>query len=187
MVVAAKDDLRHRIDRLQERLRAAADGRVQQLARRVHRATARPAFAGWPGRLAMRGRHVAELTHGLRAAIRQRLHADDRRARDWQRRLEACDLRRRFAGLRTRLVGADGRLREGVSRRRHHANGHLQGLAGRLVTLSPLAVLARGYAVCWDDARTTVVRDAATTPPGTRVRVTLNTGELSCEVRDRNE
>jgi len=187
MVVAAKDDLRHRIDRLRERLRAAAEGRVQQLARRVHRATVRPAFAGWPGRLAMRGRHVADLTHGLSSAMRHRLTAGDRRAREWERRLEACDLGRRFAALRTRLVSADGRLQAGATRRHHRANGHLQGLAGRLVTLSPLAVLARGYAVCWNDDRTTVIRDAAATPPGTRVRVTLHRGELACEVREQKE
>jgi exodeoxyribonuclease VII large subunit len=187
IVVAAKDEFRSRIDRLEERLRAAAHGRVQLLARRVHRLAARPALAGWPGRLAMRGRHAAELSHALASAVRQRLTSSDRRARDWQRRLEACDLGRRLAGIRTRLVTAHGRLREGMSRRRHQADGRLQGLAGRLVTLSPLAVLARGYAVCWDETRTAVIRDAAVAPPGTRVRVTLDRGELACEVRGRNE
>ncbi len=187
MVVAAKDELCSRIDRLEERLRAAAHGRVQALARRVHRLTATPAFAGWPGRLALRGRHVAELSHTLSSAMRGRLTAADRRAREWRRRLDACDIGRRFARLRTRLVAADGRLRAGMSRRRHQADGRLQGIAGRLVTLNPLAVLARGYAVCWDETRTAVIRDAASAPPGSRVRVTLGRGELACDVRERKE
>src|SRR3954463_6245772 len=63
LVVAAKDDFCSRIDRLEDRLRAAARGRVQRLARRVHIADSRPAFAGYRARLLMRGRHAAELAH----------------------------------------------------------------------------------------------------------------------------
>ena len=67
-------------------------------------------------------------------------------------------------------------------RRRHTADARLRGCASRLDTLSPLAVLGRGYAVCWNADRTEVVRDAAATTPGDRVRVTLARGELDCEV-----
>jgi exodeoxyribonuclease VII large subunit len=52
----------------------------------------------------------------------------------------------------------------------------------RLESLSPLAVLGRGYAVCWDADRTRVIRDASAVSIGERVRVTLNRGELECEV-----
>lgn len=187
IVVAAKDELRARIDRLAGRLRGGADMRVQGLVGRLHRLTARPAMAGWPGHLAMRGRHVADLSHALPAAIRLRMAADDRRARDWRRRLEACDLGRRLADVRTRLVGADGHARQAIAQQRHQADARLRGLAGRLVTLSPLAVLARGYAVCWDQARTTAVRDARSVETGATVQVTLARGELTCEVRDRRE
>jgi exonuclease VII large subunit len=43
-------------------------------------------------------------------------------------------------------------------------------------------VLARGYALCWDDARGRLVRDAATVAAGDRVRVTLSRGQLECAV-----
>jgi exodeoxyribonuclease VII large subunit len=55
-------------------------------------------------------------------------------------------------------------------------------LAGRLENLSPLAVLARGYAVCWNAERTAIIRRASATSPGDRVHVTLHEGELDCEV-----
>ncbi len=187
MVVAAKDELRGRVGRLEGRLRSAVHGRMQFLARRVHQLAARPGLAGWPGRLAMRGRHAAELSHGLAASIRQRLAIDDRQARELRRTLEASGLGSRLSNVRTRLVGADGRLRELMVRHQHQADGRLQSLAARLVTLSPLAVLARGYAVCWDDTRTRVLRDAGAAPPGSRVRVTLHHGELLCEVRPQEE
>jgi exonuclease VII large subunit len=44
-------------------------------------------------------------------------------------------------------------------------------------------VLARGYAVCWNADRTAVVRRAAAVRPGDTVRVTLQEGELQCDVR----
>src|SRR5689334_13186274 len=53
LVASAKDELCARIDRLGHRLRSAADGRIQSLARRVHAATARPAFASFAPRLAL--------------------------------------------------------------------------------------------------------------------------------------
>src|SRR5438105_2291494 len=65
LVVARKDEFCGRIDRLEDRLRAAARGRVQRLSRRVHMLSGRPALAGYAGRLAMKGRHAAELTHAL--------------------------------------------------------------------------------------------------------------------------
>jgi exodeoxyribonuclease VII large subunit len=62
------------------------------------------------------------------------------------------------------------------------AVGHIGTLGARLDALSPLAVLARGYAVCWNDARTSIVRSAGTVHDGERVHVTLADGELACRV-----
>jgi len=69
-----------------------------------------------------------------------------------------------------------------VERRRTQAAGRLGALAGRLESLSPLAVLGRGYAVCWDESRTRIIRTAGDVSAGDRVRVTLGEGELSARV-----
>ena len=45
-------------------------------------------------------------------------------------------------------------------------------------------LLARGYAVCWNDSRTEVIRSSAAVSPGDRVVVTLEAGELRCEVNE---
>jgi exodeoxyribonuclease VII large subunit len=110
------------------------------------------------------------------------LAARERRVAQLRRRLEACDLGKRLAVIRTRLVSGEARLGGAIARRRHAADARLRGCASRLDTLSPLAVLGRGYAVCWNADRTVAVRDAAETTPGDRVRVTLAKGELDCEV-----
>jgi exodeoxyribonuclease VII large subunit len=131
----------------------------------------------------MRGRLTSELSHQLARAARAQVALRLRRVQHLRARLDACDLGRRFAGLRTRLVTADGRSRAAMDRTRHRADARVRDCVGRLESLSPLSVLARGYAVCWNADRTLVVRDAATTAAGDRVRVTLARGELECEVR----
>ena len=187
LVVAAKDEFCSRIDRLHERLSAALRARVERMSRRVHAADRRPAFAGLPARVAMRGRHAAELRHDLTRLIRSRLAAHERRRSRLERQLAGFDAGRRLAAIHTRLVAADGRLAGAVTRRRDRAAGRFAEMAGRLDTLSPLAVLGRGYAVCWNADRTRALRDATQTARGERVRVRLAKGELDCEVKSTDD
>jgi len=187
LVVSRKDEFFGRIDRLSDRLRAAARGRVQRLSRRVHVADSRPAFAGQPGRVAMRGRHAAELTHALARLVRASLATRDRRLHQLERQLTTFDAGRRLAAIRTRLVTSDGRMRSAATRRQDRARAQFQETAGRLDTLSPLAVLGRGYAVAWNADKTRVLRDGSAVAPGDTVHVTLARGELECEVRSSGD
>ena len=84
--------------------------------------------------------------------------------------------------MRGRLAAAEARLTASAQRTRHRADARFRALAGRLENLSPLAVLGRGYAVCWNDDQTAIVRSAATVSPGDRVHVTLASGEIDCRV-----
>ena len=101
-----------------------------------------------------------------------------------RRRLERRDIRRVTAELLTRLTRADGLLHARIEARRLGAHAHVRELAGRLNAMSPLAVLGRGYALCWNEARTAIIRSAQTVTPGDGVRVTLADGELACRVED---
>ena len=183
LVVAAKDEFCSRIDRMNQRLNSAARQAVLRRRSAVQSLVAHRAFAGWHGRVAMHGRHASELTHHLRRAVLARLARQEREFRSLRQRLEANDLGRRFAVIRGRLRGADERLRAAALRSRERADSRFRVLAGRLDNLSPLAVLARGYAVCWNADRTMILRRAGQVGPGDKVRVTLHEGELHCEVR----
>jgi exodeoxyribonuclease VII large subunit len=183
IVVAAKDEFSARIDRQARRLRASVAGHIERGRSRVHLLTSRRGLASVPARLAMRGRHAAELTHQL---LRAGTGAVARRERDFlalRQRLEARDLRRRLAGFRGRLETVSGRLDAAVRRRQDGAHARLTARVARLESLSPLAVLGRGYAVCWNDDRTAIVRSARSMRPGDRVHVTLLEGSLACDVR----
>jgi len=182
MVVAAKQEFCNRIDRLGARLRAAARADLEKRRNRVHTLSSRRGLASFTTRLAMRGRHVAEVTHQFRAAIRGAIGARARVHRGLRQRLEQRDLARRLASIHGRLTAAEGRLSGAARLTQHRADARFRTLAGRLETLSPLAVLGRGYAVCWNGSKTAIVRSAASVAPGDAVHVTLANGELGCQV-----
>jgi exodeoxyribonuclease VII large subunit len=185
IVVSRHEDFCGNVDRLSQRLTAAMRARTRRLELRVRGLEARPGYAGFHGRIAMRGRHAAELTHEMRRAVRASVARRERAYQALRLTLETFNLRRRLGQIRTRLVADDGRLAAAVVKRRHAADARLRGTAARLESLSPLAVLGRGYAVCWNAERTAIVRDATSVSPGDRVTVTLHRGELDAEVKSR--
>jgi exodeoxyribonuclease VII large subunit len=63
------------------------------------------------------------------------------------------------------------------------ADADFRQLAARLEDLSPLGILARGYAVCYAEDGSRVVRSAASLAPGDDVTVRLHEGAAACVVR----
>jgi exodeoxyribonuclease VII large subunit len=117
--------------------------------------------------------------------MRDRLARVGQRFNGLRRRLERRDVRRVTADLRTRIVGVESRLRALGARRLHAAESRTGALAARLHALSPLAVLGRGYAVCWNEAGTSIIRSARAVAPGEAVKITLAEGRLACRVEDK--
>jgi exodeoxyribonuclease VII large subunit len=185
IVVATTSEFCTRIDRLSARLRGAARAQVDRRRSRVHALVSRRGLSGLQARIAMRGRHAAEIDHQLRTAIRSDVNARLRRWTSLRHRLEQRDLAHRLAVIRARLTAADTRLAGAAQLARHRSEASLGALTGRLHTLSPLAVLARGYAVCWTADRTAIVRRAEDVATGDRVQVTLADGELSCRIEEK--
>jgi exodeoxyribonuclease VII large subunit len=182
MVVARKDDFCAHIDRLAHRVDAAMTGRLHRVRARLGVLESRPGFAGFAARLAMRGRRADDLTHQLLRALRGRIARRERTYQALLLQLERFDVRRRFGVIRARLAGVDGRLTTGIDRRVHSADARFRATAARLDSLSPLAVLGRGYAVCWNADRTAIIRDERAVSSGDTVHVKLEHGELDCTV-----
>jgi exodeoxyribonuclease VII large subunit len=186
IVLAAQEELQARIDRHAGRLRAAVASAIDRRRARVHVLTSRRGLASVPAKIAMRGRHAAELSHQLQTAMALVI---GRRAREFHAvrvKLEAHDIRRRLASIHGKLEAARGRLTAAVRRRHDRAHARLGSSVARLDSLSPLAVLGRGYAVCWNDERTAIVRRAVDVRAGDQVHVTLHEGTLTCQVERVN-
>ena len=153
-----------------------------------------------------------ERTRERVTGLRRRLGEPDRRVRELALRLDELALRaqrgvvrklgwerRELATIATRLgrsgpeaavrrageqLRADaGRLAFALAVRVRHARGAVEGLAGRLDALSPLACLGRGYAIVRrGGANGPVVRDAATLATGDPVVLVFARGRAVARV-----
>jgi exodeoxyribonuclease VII large subunit len=184
-VAELHDDACTALERHKQRLAAAISTRLLRARSRVQVAAGRPAFAGWPGRVALRSRQVGEALHRLRDAMRRRGDRERRRVEALRDRVDAADLRKRIGQTRTAFAAAHARLEAAMTRGSHARRSRLGALAGRLDALSPLGVLGRGYALCWDDQKQVLLRDAGAVGVGDPIRVTLARGEVRATVTSR--
>jgi len=155
---------RDRLETIRER-RVLTDPRrpLRELSRRVDEATER-------------------LRRALRATIQRVAHRVELATRDLRERSPVARTRqdrRRLDDLAGRL---DRALARGLDRRRHR----LVGVAGRLDSLSPLAVLGRGYSLTLT-ASGAIVRSVRQVAVGDEVGVMLHEGRLAARVTARKE
>lgn len=180
LVVDRADHFRARIDRARQRLRAAMRDATLRRGAALERVELR--LRRWPPIVALRDRDVQELLMRLEHRVADGLARRRQLVDGLRRRLDRRDVRRVVAERRTRIVAADGRLHTLITGRRLAAAVRARELAGRLDALSPLAVLARGYAVCWNEGRTSIIRSSRAVRRGDAVHVSLAEGELACRV-----
>jgi exodeoxyribonuclease VII large subunit len=149
-----------------------------QLRARLERSAARP--------LRDLERRVDELTVRLRRGMRGEVSHASHRATLATRALRASDPVARVTSGRHRLEGLEARLIASFIRRCDHARAGLQAAVARLDSLSPLAVLGRGYSLT--RARTgEFVRNASQVKAGDDVQVLLQQGSLDARVTATRE
>ena len=180
IVVDRAENFQTRIGRADQRLRQALSRAME----RGHQTAGRLALRlrQWPVRVALRDRDVDKLGMRLSASIRASTHRQGDRFDALRRRLERRDARQILAALLGRVGRADDRLRHRIGTKQVQADARLRQLGSQLDALSPLAVLGRGYAVCWNEARTSIIRSRHAVQPGEAVRVTLADGDIGCRV-----
>ena len=166
-------DLAQRKARLQRALRAQLERKHAQL----DKLQARVAD---PRRLISdRKLRLDKLRQRLEAAISLSGRAE--RLRKLRERLQAQHPREQLHRLHREVARLEEKLgalgRRFLAARRHK----YEGLAARLDAMSPLKVLARGYAVAFDERGHALLK-ADQVQPGERLRVRLHEGELSASV-----
>jgi exodeoxyribonuclease VII large subunit len=184
-VVQAKEELQARILSLEERRDAALRLRLARVRARVEAAAAHRVFAAERGRLRVQAQRADELLRRAETGLVRRLERGRENSRRLGERLEAFRLDRQLAARRERLTRHADRLaalfRSSAERRR----GALARLVASLDSLSPLAVLGRGYALVWDEAGRRLVRDAREVEEGQGLRIRLHKGALRATVLSR--
>ncbi|UPT73587.1 MAG: exodeoxyribonuclease VII large subunit [Elusimicrobiota bacterium] len=123
---------------------------------------------------------IVELADAAEQAVRGELDGLAKRLAYAAAHPFLLDPRRMWEQRVMRVGDLAGRLPEALKRRLQTLSLRLGAAAGRLDAISPLAVLARGYAIATSKGR--VLTSAKQVKTGDAVTVRLSEGEINCEV-----
>ncbi|MCR6661990.1 MAG: exodeoxyribonuclease VII large subunit [Luteimonas sp.] len=177
LLVPDRSDLSLRLEGLQRRLSALQANRLRQAAQRADRASLRLHSMRPQARLAAHAQRRDEALRRLQAAWRLRLQRHASTLRHADAVLNAMRPQRRLQLLRERLSPLHARAQAALARRLQREAMHLRGLARSLDAVSPLATIARGYAILQDE-RGRVVRSIEDANAGERLDARLQDGTL---------
>jgi exodeoxyribonuclease VII large subunit len=119
-------------------------------------------------------RAMRQAQSGVLAAVREN--------EVWSERLFLQSPALRAGVLRGRVVAVASQLEAAFHRLKDRAHGRVQELAARLDSLSPLAVLGRGYSISRKLPEEKIVTDAAVLTPGDHLRLMFARGEATVQV-----
>ncbi len=136
--------------------------------------------------LRRRAQQVDDLEYRLRDLQKRFIDAQCRRFADLHRRLEANNLRLRFARNHHQQELLRQRLQKGIRETLWRIRRRQESLEAHLSQLSPLTVLGRGYAIV-ENARHHILRAAAETRTGEELKIRLHKGEVDAVVSAARE
>ena len=185
LLVPDRDDLARRVAALHSRQQRQSLQRLRQAMQRTDRAALRLNAQRPQARLDALLRRQQEALRRMLLAWRQRLAREQARVRHAETALRSTHPQRRIQRLRERLALLAPRPRATIARRLTNESLRLRGLARSLEAVSPLATVARGYAILQTPDRR-IVRSVLDVAPGDRLEAKLADGTLKVRVEDQH-
>jgi exodeoxyribonuclease VII large subunit len=181
IVICTRESLLERIAGCDQRALQGMRYRLVSCGRNLHQKGTDRAATLLHRLLSRRAQRVDEFDYAIRQALRRATERRTARLRELNRRLEATDLRFRFARVRGRLELLEQRLQGQVETNVERLQRRRESLDLHLRQMSPLTVLARGYAIV-QDVSGKVLRGADETSVGADLQVRLQRGGLQVRV-----
>ena len=125
-----------------------------------------------------------ELQARMTGVVRSRLDALRVRMAGLDRHLRLLNPMERIRMQRRRMMELWRGLTGWADRRLIVLGGELRAAAGKLDSLSPLAILSRGYSICLRLPERQIVKESTMLFAGDEVEVRLHRGTLRCDVRE---
>ena len=179
MVATARDAMCARIAGLAEDARKAVRYQLLALHSRLSDLESSRAFDQVSSKIRGFAQRVDDAGYSMESALGAALKSRRARHAALALRLSESDLRRRVVERRGRLAESLGRLQASARAALDRGSERVSLAAGKLESLSPLGVLARGYAIAFD-SHGRVIKRAGEVGSGERVRVRVSEGELDC-------
>jgi exodeoxyribonuclease VII large subunit len=186
-VVQAKEELAARIVSLERRLAASLRLRLMRTRARVAAVTSHRVFEAERGRIRTNAQRVDELERRAQRDLRRQLERSRERLRAGTGRLEAFHWQRQLQRRGERVELARGRLLALARGALAARSGALGRATAKLDSLSPLSVLARGYALVWRASDGRLLRGPTGLAPGDPLRIRLAQGVLAATLTSAQE
>lgn len=181
MVSGAKEDLLVSLKSLQGRMMQAVRNGIERRRLNVQRLAQNRAFAVAPNKIRDLEQHFDEATMRLVQVVRQQVSALKYQDQLLAAGIRKIDLKRLIRHKKESLEGRRLNLVAGIRSRLQLEKARFGIAAGKIDSLSPLAILHRGFSIC-RNAQGEVVKSSVQVSRGDAVTVTLSSGELDCSV-----
>jgi exodeoxyribonuclease VII large subunit len=179
MVASVRDEMCARVAGLAEDARKAVRYRLLALRGRLADLESSRGFDQVESRLRSFAQRIDDAGYSMESALEATLKSRRARHTALALRLSETDLRRTMVAHRSRLVDLRQKLHAGARSLLDRRNERISLAAGKLDSLSPLGVLARGYAIAFD-SEGRVIKRAADVNAGERVLVRVSDGDMDC-------
>jgi exodeoxyribonuclease VII large subunit len=183
MVSGAREDLRIGVRSLQSRLNQAIKSGIERRRLHLERLSHNRAFAVAPNKVRDLQQRFDETTLRLYQAVQR--FVSDRRHREQMASagLVKVDLRRFILHRKDAWVHCHQALIAGIRSCLRRDRSRFEIAVGKMDSLSPLAILNRGYSLCRDE-KGAIIKNSKDVSSGDLVRLTLASGELDCLVKE---
>jgi exodeoxyribonuclease VII large subunit len=186
LVIRSRMEVETQAETARERLVRAMERRLLEARHALTERAQHGAFARMMDLIRQRQQRVDDLTYRLERGERQLLEQSRRRLERVSAAVRHYDLRRVLAGIRGDMEGGVAAMAAAIRHQLLLKKLRLERLGRALETLSPLAILERGYALVFD-ANGQLVKDAAQVSAGDEISARLGRGEIRAEVRQLSE
>jgi exodeoxyribonuclease VII large subunit len=185
LLVPDKRELEAAVDHLEARLRNAVFSVLERNFRTVDELVNR--FSDPRRQIQEKRMRLDELTLRLARIMRRTMASSRKDVESVASRCRPVHLSKTLASGKADVTGLFDRLSRCIHGTLKEDRASVENLASRLDSLSPLAVLSRGYSITFRAETSTVVTDSATVQAGDALKVRLHRGEVYCRVSDKRD
>lgn len=179
MVAAARDEMCARVAGLREDVRQAVRYRLLAIRNTLSHLESSRVFDRVRSRIRVLAQRLDDAGYAVEAALGAALRDSRSRHSALAARLSEADMLRRLNEQRGNLRELSERIQASARLEVESARERVWIAAGKLDSLSPLAVLGRGYAIAFD-SQGRVIKRAVDVQSGDAVRVRVSEGEMDC-------
>ena len=183
LVVGKKTELAENLHNLSHRMQGSIQRSLLHLKHKLQLSAQHRAVAGFPQTLKTQQQMVDEFESRLRTGLIRYHQIQSRRFALVDQKINPAQLKHLVVVKQSKTADLFNRLRNNVRNRIHAKHLLVERCEAKLTSLSPLAVLERGYSIATTHDGT-ILKDSAQTMEGAEIRIRLHRGRLNCEVKE---